>query len=220
MGREDWGRRDEFFGRLRQRLHHERNISAASTWDDRDSAEAAVGAAIAQQNNKIARWLERDSHPNLVLGRTLRRGEEQVEPCAHAVIVLKWDGGNSYHVLTAYPECRSWRIIKARWLERSPPPISRRCEVFLRGYFHQDMKDEYDSPEDAIREFCADASSEERTAVAKDWSSFLAQTKGKPLEEINRVLVGPLGSSCILSGEDLRRISAVLSRRSGKPGPR
>jgi hypothetical protein len=102
---------------LSQRLRDERSISAASTWNDRDSAESAVGAAIAQQATKISRWLERDSHPNLVLdydgdsvhpfGRTLRRGEAQAEPCAHAVIVLKWDGGNAYHVLTAYPECRS-----------------------------------------------------------------------------------------------------------------
>ena len=91
---------------------------------------------------------------------------------------------------------------------------------FLRGYFHQDMKDEYDSPEDAVREFWADASPEERAAVANDWSRFLAQTKGKPLEEINRILTGPLGSSCILSNEDLERISVVLSRRSGIPGPR
>ena len=102
---------------LRERLRHEHNISAASTWNDRESAESAIGAAIAQQNNKITRWLERDSHPNLVLdytgdsahpfGRTLRRGQDQVEPCAQAVIVLKWDGPNAYHVLTAYPECRS-----------------------------------------------------------------------------------------------------------------
>jgi hypothetical protein len=102
---------------LHERLERERNISAASTWSDRDSAESAVGDAIAQQSNRISRWLERDSHPNLVLdydgdsahpfGRTLRRGEDRVQPCAHAVIVLKWDGGNSYHVLTAYPECRS-----------------------------------------------------------------------------------------------------------------
>jgi len=101
---------------LRERLRRERNISAASTWNDRQAAEGAVGAAIAQQGSKITRWLERDSHPNLVLdydgdsshpfGQTLRRGEDRVEPCAHAVIVLKWDGGNSYHVLTAYPECR------------------------------------------------------------------------------------------------------------------
>jgi len=101
---------------LRERLEHEREISAASTWNDRESAEAAVGAAIAGQNSRISRWLERDKHPNLVLdydgdpahpfGRTLRRGEDQVQPCAHAVIVLKWDAPNAYHVLTAYPECR------------------------------------------------------------------------------------------------------------------
>jgi len=107
------GRTDD---QLRERLDHERNISAASTWNDRASAEAAVGAAISEQANKIFRWLERDRHPNLVLdydgdpshpfGRTLRRGSGIVEPCAHAVIVLKWNPPESYYVLTAYPECR------------------------------------------------------------------------------------------------------------------
>jgi hypothetical protein len=102
---------------LRDRLRREHNISAASTWNDRESAESAIGAAIAQQNSKITHWLERESHPNLVLdyngdsahpfGRTLRRGKDRIEPCARAVIVLKWDGGKTYHVLTAYPECRS-----------------------------------------------------------------------------------------------------------------
>ena len=102
---------------LRERLERERDISAASTWNDRDSAEIAVGSAIAEQASKISQWLDRDRHSNLVLdydgdsahpfGRTLRRGEDQVQPCAHAVIVLKWDEPNSYHVLTAYPECRS-----------------------------------------------------------------------------------------------------------------
>jgi len=108
------GRTDD---QLRERLDHEQNISAASTWNDRPSAESAIGAALAEQNEKLSRWLDRDRHPNLVLdydgdpahpfGRTLRRGEDQVEPCAHAVIVLKWDPPNSYHVLTAYPECRT-----------------------------------------------------------------------------------------------------------------
>jgi hypothetical protein len=109
------GRTDD---ELRTRLRRERNISAASTWNDRDSAELAIGSAIAQQSNKVNRWLARENgHPNLVLdytgdpagpfGRTLRRGEDSVQPCAQAVIVLKWDGPNSYHVLTAYPECRS-----------------------------------------------------------------------------------------------------------------
>jgi len=101
---------------LRERLEHERDISAASTWNDRASAEAAVGAAISEQSGKISRWLARDSHPNLVLdydgdsshpfGRTLRRGGDRVQPCSHALIVLKWDRLNTYYVLTAYPECR------------------------------------------------------------------------------------------------------------------
>jgi hypothetical protein len=109
------GRNDD---ELRERLRRERDISAASSWNDRNSAELAVGTAIAQQNEKISRWLQReDSHSNLVLdyagapahpfGTTLRRGEDQVQPCAQAVIVLKWTGANSYYVLTAYPECRS-----------------------------------------------------------------------------------------------------------------
>jgi len=101
---------------LRQRLEREREISAASTWNDRDSAETAVGAALVQQSNKVTRWLERDKHPNLVLdydgepthpfGRTLLRRDDVSQPCSHAVIVLKWDSPNRYHVLTAYPECR------------------------------------------------------------------------------------------------------------------
>jgi len=84
---------------------------------------------------------------------------------------------------------------------------------FLRGYFHQDMKDEYGSAEEAVREFCADASAEERSQVAKEWARFVDETKDKPLEEINRILTGPLGSSCAMTGEGLKRISATFKTR-------
>ena len=89
---------------------------------------------------------------------------------------------------------------------------------FLRGYFHQDMKEEYGSAEEAVREFCEDASGDERAAVAENWSRFLDQTKGQPLEAINRILTGTLGSSCRLTEEDVRGISAALSptKRSRK----
>ena len=100
---------------LRQRLRHERNIAAASTWTDRGAAEQAVGIAIAQNRDKLSRWLDRPSRANLVLdydgdpahpiGRTLNRDADQATPCSHAVIVLKRTD-NSYFVLTAYPECR------------------------------------------------------------------------------------------------------------------
>ncbi len=108
------GRTDD---QLRERLRHERNISAASTWTDRGTAERAVGTALEQNRNKIERWQSREGgHPNLVvdyeddashpIGRSLRRDADQPEPCAHATIVLRWVPPDSYYVLTSYPECR------------------------------------------------------------------------------------------------------------------
>jgi hypothetical protein len=106
------GRTDE---QLRERLARERNISAASTYTDRATAEQAVGAAIAGNRDSIAGWLDRsERHSNLVLdydapqpvGRTLRRGESNPLPCSHATVVLKYQPPGSYYVLTSYPECR------------------------------------------------------------------------------------------------------------------
>jgi len=108
------GRTDD---QLRERLRHERNISAASTWTDRDTAEHAVGSALEHNRGKVDRWLNREGgHPNLVIdyesdpshpiGRSLRRDADQPEPCAHATIVLRWISPNDYYVLTSYPECR------------------------------------------------------------------------------------------------------------------
>jgi Bacterial CdiA-CT RNAse A domain len=103
-------------GQLRERLERERRITGASTYTDRETAERAVGAAIATSQDRIQRWLSRSGgHPNLVLdydsptsvGRTINRGESQSHPCAHALVVLKYGGPNDYYVLTSYPECRS-----------------------------------------------------------------------------------------------------------------
>lgn len=106
------GRSDD---QLRERLRRERNISAASTYTDRATAERSIAAALQQNTSKLQKWLSREGgHPNLVLdydspqpiGRTMRRGADQAEPCSHSVVVLKWNGPNDYHVLTSYPECR------------------------------------------------------------------------------------------------------------------
>jgi Bacterial CdiA-CT RNAse A domain len=106
------GQTDE---QLRERLAQERHITGASTYTDRSTAEHAVGAAIAQSQERIQTWLGRSGgHPNLVLdydseapiGRTINRGENQSRPCAHALVVLKYAGPNDYYVLTSYPECR------------------------------------------------------------------------------------------------------------------
>ena len=100
---------------LRERLERERNITGASTYTDRQTAEHVVGAAIAQSEDRIQSWLNRDRHANLVLdydgtepiGRTMNRGEVHSHPCTHALVVLKYGGPNRYYVLTSYPECRS-----------------------------------------------------------------------------------------------------------------
>jgi hypothetical protein len=101
---------------LRERMERERRITGASTYTDRETAERAVGAALAASQERIQRWLNRPSgHPNLVIdydsptpvGRTINRGETQTHACAHALIVLKYAGPNEYYVLTSYPECRS-----------------------------------------------------------------------------------------------------------------
>jgi hypothetical protein len=101
---------------LRERLERERNISSASTYTDRSTAEHAVGSAIAQSQSEIQNWLSQPGrHPNLVLdydsdgpvGRSMNRGEHQSRVCKHAIVVLKYNGPNHYYVLTSYPECRS-----------------------------------------------------------------------------------------------------------------
>jgi len=99
---------------LRRRLAREENITGASTYTDRATAEHVVGAAIAQSQDQIQSWLRLDRHPNLVLeydgteaiGRTMNRGEVHSRPCTHALVVLKYAGANRYYVLTSYPECR------------------------------------------------------------------------------------------------------------------
>ena len=106
------GRADE---ELRERLNRERDISAASTWTDRATAEETVAAALRANQNKIDRWNERGyPRSNFALhfdaghtvGRTMHHGETTSEPCSSAVVVLKADRDGGFFVLTTYPEGR------------------------------------------------------------------------------------------------------------------
>jgi hypothetical protein len=82
--------------------------------------------------------------------------------------------------------------------------------AFLRGYFHQDMADEYGSTEEATRQFCEDADSDECSAVADEWSRFISISKDQPLPAINQLLK-KLGSSCrFTTPEELHRVSNVF----------
>ena len=101
---------------LAQRLREQPDISAASTYTDKETAETVVGAALARDRAKVKSWSSRSgSRPNLALryrapttkpiGRSWQRGKVAPDACFHAVVVLRWDAGRStFCVLTSYPE--------------------------------------------------------------------------------------------------------------------
>jgi len=96
------------------RLEREPEISSASTYTDRATAEAVVGAALDSDRGTLSAWLARSGRrPNLVLryhadhviGRSMRRGHVESAPCDRALIVLRWDERRQRdYVLTSYPE--------------------------------------------------------------------------------------------------------------------
>lgn len=100
---------------LRARLRREQRISAASSYSDLATAERVVGETVRREYERIAAWLARGGpRPNLALdyrgdpdhpiGHSLRRGERKVRAAYDAIVVLKWDGGHEFFVLTSYPE--------------------------------------------------------------------------------------------------------------------
>ena len=97
---------------LRARLREEPDISAASTYTARDAAEETVGTALAKNKKKLTDWEgQSGTRPNLVLrvtmtstiGRSIRQGSTKAVSVTAAVVVLRWSG-NSWYVLTSYPE--------------------------------------------------------------------------------------------------------------------
>jgi hypothetical protein len=99
---------------LIERLRREPQISSASTYTDRATAERVIAAALHSTNRAFAMWRARTGrrpnfvlryHADRVIGRSVARGQSTAVPCARAVIVLRWDGGRQRdYVLTSYPE--------------------------------------------------------------------------------------------------------------------
>lgn len=82
---------------------------------------------------------------------------------------------------------------------------------FLRGYLHEDWKEEYDSPAAAAQQFCEDADPEERQRVAQEWFDFRKQTNNLSLPAISGLLQGQLGAAWnARSPEEFEAVSAVF----------
>jgi hypothetical protein len=105
------GKTDE---ELIERLRREPDISSASTYTDRETAERVIEAALASGGSSFQKWRARQGRrPNFVLhydadeavGRSIRRGHTSSVPCERAVVVLRWDDRRQQmFVLTSYPE--------------------------------------------------------------------------------------------------------------------
>lgn len=105
------GKTDE---ELVARLRREPDISSASTYTDRQTAERVIGAAMATNGSGFEKWRARQGRrPNFVLhydaheviGRTVRRGRTRSQPAERALVVLRWDDRRrQFYVLTSYPE--------------------------------------------------------------------------------------------------------------------
>ena len=101
---------------LRARLRREREISSASTYTDRATAEAVVGAALSSPPRSFEAWRNRvGGRPNYglhfaahrVIGRSIGRRRFEATTCEDALVVLRWDARRErFFVLTSYPEER------------------------------------------------------------------------------------------------------------------
>ncbi len=92
------------------------------------------------------------------------------------------------------------------------PAAFAALRAFLHGYFHEDVADEYGTPVDAAQQFCEDADTDERTAVAQEWTHLMQVLQGRPPAEINQALTGKLGGAVRLKEEELQQVSEIFAR--------
>ena len=82
--------------------------------------------------------------------------------------------------------------------------------TFLRGYFHEDVADEYGTPPEAADQFCDDAETDERIPVAREWQQVVELTGGQPVP-LNAALK-KLGSAIRLTEEEIPQVAAIFAR--------
>ena len=82
--------------------------------------------------------------------------------------------------------------------------------TFLRGYFHEDVADEYGTPAEAADQFCDDAETGERVPVAREWQKVIELTGGQ-VSALNAALK-KLGSAIQLKDDEIPEVSAIFAR--------
>jgi len=102
------------------------------------------------------------------------------------------------------------------------PVVSREefpeLAAFVRGYLHEDYLVEYGSAEAARDVFLADASADERRALADECRAFLATVAGQPVSVVRRILTHDLG--CAWRPARTADVVAVLAPLAPEPAGR
>lgn len=81
---------------------------------------------------------------------------------------------------------------------------------FFRGYFHQDLEEEYGSAEAAARQFWRDADEGQRRAVAEEWDRLLRHTETGTLDHINKLLKKSGSAWTFASLAEVQKVSDVF----------
>lgn len=85
---------------------------------------------------------------------------------------------------------------------------------FLPAYLHQDFREEYGTVAQAVKEFLADADSDEAEGVKSEWRQLRKLLTGHPFSDFQAALQ-KLGSAWRPQSEtDLKDVDEILSPRS------
>ena len=86
--------------------------------------------------------------------------------------------------------------------------------AFVRGYLHQDAREEYGSPRSAAQQFCKDADRTQVEELRREWQRFRARHGN--IDEINNALQ-QLGCAWQFNSSDEfdQMLDVVLSQNKG-----
>jgi CdiI immunity protein len=88
---------------------------------------------------------------------------------------------------------------------------------FLRGYFHQDWNDEYESPRQAVEQFYGDAGIAQTAKLAEEWE-HLSKVSGGKYDATVELLKKIGGAWNPTRQNELDEISITLARYKGRSG--
>lgn len=78
---------------------------------------------------------------------------------------------------------RATRTITSIGAQDSPA-----VSAFLRGYLHQDFREEHGTLAQAFQAFWADANADDRRRFLDEWRAFLALSEGRSWVDVRRAL--------------------------------